>query len=163
LRVILIEGKKIKKEVLYKTMKNSKKKQIPIVQGGFTWPSAEPQLMGSRCKTCNTVSFPKRSVCRNPNCKKKTNVEDILLTRRGKLTTFTLVCYPPPPPYVPSKPFVPFPIGEVLLAEGIAIIGQITGSKYEDLKIGMEVEMIVDKLFEDALGNEVVGWKFRTV
>jgi uncharacterized OB-fold protein len=144
-------------------MENSKKKQIPIVQGVFTWPSPEPQLIGSRCKTCNTVSFPKSSVCRNPNCKKKTNVEDILLTRRGKLITFTLVCYPLPPPYVAPKPFVPFPIGEVLLPEGIAIIGQITGSKYEDLKIGMEVEMIVDKLFEDALGNEVVGWKFRTV
>ena len=77
--------------------------------------------------------------------------------------SFTLVCYPPPPPFVASKPFVPFPIGEVQFPEGIAVIGQLVGSKYETLKIGMDVETIVDKLFEDEQGNEVVGWKFRTI
>ena len=61
------------------------------------------------------------------------------------------------------KPFVPFPIGEVEFPEGIAIIGQMVGRKYEDLKIGMEVEMVVDKLFEDDHGNEVVGWKFLPI
>jgi uncharacterized OB-fold protein len=40
-------------------------------------------------------------------------------------------------------------------------MGQLVGKKYEDLKIGMEVEMVVDKLFEDEQGNEVMGWKFR--
>jgi len=139
----------------------SGKRQIPAVQGVFTWPSAEPHFIVSRCKRCGTVSFPKGPVCRNPKCKDKAEVEEALLTRRGKLLSYTLVCYPPPPPFVSPQPFVPFPIGEVQFPEGIAIIGQITGCKYENLKIGMDVEMVVEKLFQDEQGDEVVGWKFR--
>ena len=144
-------------------MEKSGKQQIPIVKDVFTWPSEEPRLIGSKCKTCGTVSFPKSPVCRNPKCKNKRDVGEVLLTRRGELMSFTLVCYPPPPPYVSPKPFVPFIVGEVEFPEGIAIIGQISGCKYEDLRIGMEVEMVVDKLFEDDGGNEVVGWKFRPI
>ena len=77
--------------------------------------------------------------------------------------TYTLVCYPPPPPYRAPDPFTPFAIGEVRLPEGIAIIGQMTGCKYEELKTGMEVEMLTDKLFEDEQGNDVITWKFRPV
>ncbi len=142
---------------------NLAKKQIPAVEGAFTWPSTEPRFIASRCKQCGTVSFPKSSVCRNPKCMKKTDVEESLLTRRGKLLSYTLICYTPPPPFVAPQPFVPFPIGEVAFPEGIAIIGQLVGKKYEDLKIGMEVEMVVDKLFEDEKGDEVVGWKFRPI
>jgi uncharacterized OB-fold protein len=145
------------------TSQSRENKQIPVAEGIFTWPSDKPHLIVSRCKKCGTVSFPKSPICRNPNCGNKTDVEETLLTRRGKLLTYTLVCYPPPPPYVASKPFVPFPIGEVAFPEGIAIIGQMTGCKYENLKIGMEVEMVVDKLFEDEKGDEVVGWKFRPI
>ncbi len=137
------------------------KKQIPVVEGVFTWPSAEPRFIASRCKKCGTVSFPKSPVCRNPQCADKAEVEETLLNRRGKLLSYTLICYPPPPPFVAPQPFVPFPIGEAQFPEGVAIIGQMTGCKYENLKIGMEVEMMVDKLFEDEQGREVVGWKFR--
>jgi uncharacterized OB-fold protein len=144
-------------------MEKSEKKQIPIVNDLFTWPSSEPQFMGSRCKACGTVSFPKNPVCGNANCENKRDVEEVLLSRRGKLLSYTLVCYQPPPPYVGPKPFVPFPLGEVALPEGVAVMGQLTGCKYEDLKIGMETEMIIDKLYEDEAGNEIVGWKFRTV
>jgi len=138
-------------------------RKIPIVDGVFTWPSDDPKLIASRCKICNTVIFPKSPVCRNPNCKDKMNVEEILLSRRGKLLTFTLVYYPPPPPYVVPDPFVPYAIGEVAFQEGIAVLGQMTEYKYEDLKIGMEVEMVLDKIFDNADGNEVITWKFRPV
>ena len=144
-------------------MKSLDKKQIPIVKGAFTWPSDEPRFIASRCKKCGTVSFPKSAVCRNPNCKSKLDTEEALLTRRGKLLSYTLVCYPPSPPFVVTQPFVPFAIGVVQFPEGIAIMGQMTGCKYEDLEIGMEVEMVAEKLFENSEGNEVVGWKFRLV
>ena len=142
-------------------MEKSQKQQIPAVKEVFTWPSSEPRFIGTKCKACGTVSFPKSPVCRNPKCKNKADVEETLLTRRGKLLSYTLVCYPPPPPFVCAQPFVPFPIGEVQFPEGVEIIGQMTGCAYEHLKIGMEVETVVEKLFEDEGGNEVVGWKFR--
>ena len=142
---------------------NLEKKQIPAVEGVFTWPSEEPRFVGSKCKTCGTVSFPRSSVCRNPMCKNKAEVEETLLSRRGKLLSYTLVCYQPPPPFIAPQPFVPFPIGEAQFPEGVAIIGQMTGCKYEDLKIGMEIETVVEKLFVDDQGNEVMGWKFRPI
>src|SRR5208282_6003473 len=135
------------------------KMQIPIVSDVFTWPSSEPSLIGSRCKACGTVSFPKSPFCGNADCKNKREVEEVLLSRRGELLSFTLVCYQPPPPYVPPKPFVPFPLGEVAFPEGVAVIGQIVGCKYEDLRTGMEAEVIIDKLYEDESGNEIMGWK----
>ena len=142
------------------TTRSSKKNQIPAVEGVFTWPSEEPRFIASRCKTCGTVSFPKFAFCRNPKCKNKRDVEEILLSRRGKLMTFTQVHYIPPPPYVPPQNFTPFAIGEVSFPEGIAIVGQMTGCKYEDLREGMEVEMVVQKLYEDD-GKEIMGWRFR--
>jgi uncharacterized OB-fold protein len=145
------------------SIKISEKKRIPAVEGVFTWPSDDPHFIASRCKTCGTVSFPKSGVCRNPKCKNKLDVEEILLSRRGKLMTYTQINYQPPPPYVSPEPFIPFAIGEAGFPEGIAILGQLTGCKYEDLEIGMEVEMVVEKLFEDKDGNEVVAWKFRPV
>jgi len=145
------------------TSKNLAKGQIPAVEGAFTWPSAEPCFIVSRCKKCGTVSFPKSAVCRNPKCKDKTDVEETTLTRIGKLMSYSLVCYPPPPPFVASQPFTPFAVGEVEFPEGIAILGQMAGCKYEDLRIGVEVETIVDKLYEDEDGNEIVAWKFRPI
>jgi hypothetical protein len=138
-------------------------KQIPGVNGLFVGPAHEAHLVVSKCKTCGTVSFPKSLVCRNPRCGKKMDVEESLLSRRGELISFTVVHYPPLPPYVAPDPFVPFPIGEVKFSEGIAVIGQMVECANEDLKIGMEVEVVLGKLFEDAKGNDVMGWKFRPV
>ena len=144
-------------------MAQTKQKQIPAVEGLFTWPSEDPRLIVSRCRTCGTVSFPKFAVCRNPHCKNKTDVEEALLDRRGTLMSYTLMCYPPPPPYLAPDPFIPYAIGEVKFKEGIAIIGQMTGCKYEDLKIGMDVETVAEKIFDDEKGNEVITWKFRPI
>ena len=143
--------------------KKVKNKQVTAVDGLFEWLANEPRLIGSRCKTCGTVSFPKSPVCGNPECKSKSNVEKVFLSRRGKLISFTKVCYPPLPPYIAPVPFVPFAVGEVGFSEGVAILGQMTGCKYEDLKIGMEVETVIDKLYEEKDGTEVIGWKFRPV
>jgi len=152
-----------RKESFIMKSEHSEKKKIPALEGLFTWPSDEPHLIASRCKACGTVSFPKFAVCRNPHCKNKADVEEALLDRRGTLMSYTLMCYPPPPPYVAPDPFIPYPIGEVRFAEGIAIIGQMTGCKYEDLKIGMDVETVAEKIFDDEKGNEVITWKFRPI
>jgi len=38
-----------------------------------------------------------------------------------------------------------------------------TGYDENNLKIGMEMELILDKLYEDEEGNEVMSWKFKPV
>ena len=43
-------------------------------------------------------------------------------------------------------------------------MGQLTNDcREEDVKIGMELELVVEELFEDEEGNEVVTWKFKPV
>jgi len=90
-------------------------------------------------------------------------VEEILLSKRGKLWSYTVHHYRPPPPFVSPDPFVPFGIGVVELAEGIKVLGRMTACDLDQLRIGMEVELVVEKLFEDEEGNEAMAWMFRPV
>lgn len=55
-------------------------------------------------------------------------------------------------------PFKPFGIGLVELPEGINVLGMLTTT--ENLKIGLEVELLVEGLYRDG-DNEVMTWKFR--
>ena len=137
------------------------KKQIPVQEGLFTWPSDQPALIGSRCKSCNDYFFPKVKACQNPDCPEK-EVEEVLFSQKGRLWSYCVQYYPPPPPYRGPVPFI---IGLLELPkEGLKVMGQLTnGCREEDVKIGMELELVVEKLFEDEGGNEVVTWKFKPV
>ena len=137
------------------------KTQIPIEEGLFTWPSDQPSLIGSRCKSCGEYFFPQVNICQNPDCTDK-NVEEMSLSRRGTLWSYTIQQYAPPPPY---RGPVPLTIGLMELPkENIKIMGQLVeGVRPEDLKIGMDLELVLEKLFEDENGNEVVTWKFKPV
>ena len=138
------------------------KKQIPVAEGLFTRVEAEPQLIGTHCKSCGAYFFPKTFTCHNPNCKDK-EVEEVLLSREGRLWSYTILHYPPPPPFVADDPFEPIPIAEVEIPEGLKIIGMMEGCESKEIKIGMEVELIVGRLYTDKEGNAIVGWKFKPV
>jgi len=137
--------------------------QIPAVEGWFTWPpSQEPHLLGSRCKSCGDYFFPKLQICANPRCMSP-DVEEVKLSRRGKLYTYTINYYPAPPPYVPPDPFVPYATTVMELEkEKMLVQGQIvTGYDLQKLKIGMEMEVVLELLYRDSDGNDVIVWKFR--
>lgn len=136
----------------------SPKKQIPIAKGVFTWPSDEPCLIGNRCETCGEYFFPKVKSCQNPDCPDKSNVKEVPLSKTGKLWSYTIQHYKPPPPYRGPVPLI---IGLMELPENLKVMGQLTNCKEGDLKIGMDMELVVEKLFEDEEGREVVTWKFR--
>lgn len=138
-------------------------KQIPAIEGWFAWPpSKEPYLIGSRCKSCGDYFFPKGSTCHNPNCM-STELEEVPLSRRGKLYTYTINYFQPPLPYVSPDPFVPYATAVMELEkEKMKVQGQIvSGYDFEKLKIGMEMEVVVEPLYKDSQGNDVIVWKFR--
>jgi uncharacterized OB-fold protein len=145
------------------SVEDTKKKQIPAVPGFFTMPPEEPHLIGSKCPSCGNYFFPAVESCRNPRCSKTEPVEKVLLSRRGKLYSFTINHYVPPIMHVPD-PFVPYANGLIELPEGIRVTTLIgTGYDQNNLKVGMEMEMIIDTLYEDKDGNEVVSWRFLPV
>ena len=140
------------------------KKQIASLDGWFTMPPAEPRLIGSRCKSCGNIFFPKTSTCRNPYCKKTKPLEDILFGERGKLFTFTINYYQSPPPYHAPDPFLPYASGIIDLPEGVMVQAMIgTGLTEKDLKVGMDMKLVVDKLYEDEDGNDVMSYIYRPV
>ena len=135
--------------------------KVAVIEGLFTLDLEEPRLIGSKCTSCGTHFFPEAISCSNPECKDK-KVERAFLSRRGKLYSYTIQHYPPPPPFQAPEPFVPYGIGLVELPEKIRVLGILAQVDPEKLKIGMELEVILDKVYDEE-GKEVVTWKFRPV
>lgn len=140
--------------------------QVPALgaEGWFT-TGDEPTLLGRRCTSCGTYAFPKVDFgCPNPACT-GTDFEEVPLSRRGTVWSYTDAQYRPPAPYVvPGDEHVPFCIAAVHLeAEGLTIMGQVVaGVGIEDLRVGAEMEVVVDVLFtEDGVDHLV--WKWRPV
>src|SRR5918996_1383287 len=127
---------------------------VPIAEGIFTWPSEEPQLIGSRCDDCGIVTFPSQSSC--PRCA-STAMAEHLLARRGRLWAWTTQGFPPPPPYAgPSgRDFEPFGVGYVELGGEVKVEARLTERDPEVLTTGMEMELVVVPLRTDDEGNEV--------
>ncbi|HEX9259251.1 MAG TPA: OB-fold domain-containing protein [Acidimicrobiales bacterium] len=134
---------------------------VPIAPGLFTWPSDEPQLIGSRCRECGLMAFPSVAAC--PRCSGAT--DEALFARRGTLWTFTTQGFvPKSPPYAlveTEESFVPYAVGYIELPGEARIEGRIVGCVPEDLRIGMEMEVVVVPFMVDENGTEVVTYAFR--
>jgi len=139
---------------------STSKKKPPILVGEHlftipTSPAEEPHLIGSRCNVCGEVVFPKQTGC--PNCCSD-DVEETLLGPKGTLYSFTNVNHPVPEGY---KGPIPYGVGLIDLPEGARVEAHLTEHNPERLKVGMDMMLIIDKLFDDDEGNEVIGFKFK--
>ncbi len=141
-------------------MKQPAKQQKPIKPGLFEWPAAEPRLVGSRCRQCGEVRFPADLFC--PQCCTE-STEEIRLSRRGRLYSFTVQRFQPPPPYRGPNPFVPYGVGMIELPEGLRITSVLEESDPDRLRVGMAMELVITKFFEDDEGNDVLAYKFKPV
>ncbi len=136
-------------------------RRVPIAEGLYTWPSQAPQLIGSRCQKCGEVAFPKQPSC--GHCASE-DCEELLLSRRGTLWTWTIQSFPPPPPFIgDAEDFAPFGVGYVELPEGIRIESRLTTHDPADLEIGMEMELVVEKFKEGSEGEELMTFAFAPV
>ena len=135
----------------------------PAIDGWFTTGDA-PALLGSRCTTCATTYFPPtQGFCRNPACHGE-DFETVELSRRGSVWSYTDAQYQPPPPYVSrTDPYEPFALAAVELDEGITVLGQVAdGYGVGDLKVGAEVELVVETLNSDDEGDLLI-WRWKPV
>lgn len=133
--------------------------RVPVAEGVFTWPSDQPQLIGSRCAACTIVTFPAQDSC--PRCA-STAMAQHLLARRGRLWAWTTQEFPPPsPPYAgpTGDAFVPYGVGYVELAGEVRVETRLT--EMTGLKTGMEMELVLVPFRTDNNGNEVMTFAFR--
>jgi len=142
----------------------SAKPRVAALEGWFTLDERAPQLLGSRCKTCGTVYFPKQTgFCRNPACE-GSEFDEAPLSRRGRVWSCTNASYQPPEPFVAPDPFVPFTIAAVELeAERMVVLGQVVaGVDVTDLRVGQEMELVLDTLYTDEESEKLI-WKWKPV
>ena len=135
-------------------------KQAPVVEGLFSETDAGPRLLGSRCEACASVYFPPAPACKNPGCEHG-RVVDVEFGARGKLWSYTIQYYPPPAPFRFDEPFTPFAIGLVDLPEGLRVVAMMSAEDPEALRIGAPVELVIEPMYTDDQGAEVLTWKFR--
>ena len=84
-------------------------------------------------------------------------MEEALLEGRGKLDSFSIVNAALPGFKAPSIQ------AYINLVEGPKIWSLITGCEPNEdaLKIGMEMELVIDKVREDKEGNEIISFQFK--
>lgn len=137
-------------------------KQIPVKKGLWTAASApgeKPQLIGSRCRSCGEIYFPKKEKGICINCQQR-DLEEVKLSPRGKIHSFTVVMQRPPIYY---KGPVPYGLAWVKLPEGVLFEALLTQCDLDAVRVGNDVELVIEVLHEDEEGNEVMTYKFRPV
>jgi uncharacterized OB-fold protein len=113
----------------------------PVAEGLIAGTAEEPELIGSVCDECGTVTFPRQDSC--PRCTSQ-RVSERRLARRGTLWTWTIQCFPPKsPPYAvaPADDFEPYAVGYVELPGEVRVESRLTESDPERLAIGMPMEL----------------------
>lgn len=131
-----------------------------VGEGFFTVPSSpcgEAYLIGGKCKRCGKITFPKKRIC--INCFNDEEIEEVKLSRRGRVYSFSVVRQ------APRGYTAPYATLYVDLPEGVRVFAPSplevwTGGRVE---IGKEVELLIEKVGETPKGEEIVGYKFRPV
>jgi uncharacterized OB-fold protein len=144
----------------------SDKTRVPAVEGWFTTgdDGNAPALIGARGATSGSYFFPTAvAVSGNPHAPGEERTP-ALLSRRGRVWSWTTNHYAPPEPYMSPDPFVPYTVVAVELAdEQMVVLGALAdGVDASTLEIGAEVELELGRLYEDD-EHEYTVWKWRPV
>ena len=137
------------------------KTRVPAAEGWFTMDEAAPQLVGARGSQSGSYFWPTAiATSGNPTAPGEAR-DEALLSRRGRLWSWTTNHYAPPEPYVSPDPFVPYTVCAVeLAAEQMVVLGGLaTGADPSVLEVGMEMELVLGPLYEDD-EHEYVVWQW---
>ena len=134
--------------------------RVPALPDLFAITQEGVRLMSARCHSCGTFFFPRYHEQHRPGCNRQ-GVENVLLNREGKLASYTIQFYMPPPPFKTDKDITPYVIGLVEFPEGIQVTGIVLDCPHDRLKLGLSVETTLFTLYRDEKDQEVVTWAFR--
>ncbi len=136
--------------------------QTPVAEGLFAETEDGPRLLGSRCRSCDTPYFPKSAVCHNPNCN-ESKMEDARFGPKGTLWSYSVQYYPPPPPAKYDEPYVPYALALIDMPEGLRVLARVSTDDPEQVQVRADVELVLEKLYTNPEGDDVITWKFRQV
>jgi len=111
------------------------------------------QLVGGRCTRCGKVFFPRADVC--PGCASRSPMAQVLLSRLGKLYTYSVI-------HVTSPGFkAPYAVAYVDVPEGPRIFGHLDGWEEGSMPLDSPVEIYADPIGKDRNGEELTSIRFR--
>ncbi|MBD0021643.1 DNA-binding protein [Gordonia pseudamarae] len=127
-----------------------------------TWPDEAPQLIGSRCRECEFVTFPTQKRC--PGCSAASMATE-LLPRTGTLIAWTVQAFPPGAPYVGpvGEDFEPFGVGLVELDGVVRVEGRLTENDPSKIAFGQRVELTMIPFATDDDGDDIYTFAFRSI
>jgi uncharacterized OB-fold protein len=119
----------------------------PIAEGLFT-EEAQPRLIGGRDRTTGRIVFP---------CPSNAQFEAWPLQRTGKIWSYTIQRYrPKSPPYAGPEAFKPWPVAYIELPGEVIVEGRLTGIDFDQIRIGMPVELTLIPLDPDAAESVLI-------
>jgi uncharacterized OB-fold protein len=131
-------------------------RHVPISEGLYVFPPEvdKPALLGSRCRACGLVMWPKQTIC--AKCFSDDTYE-LPLSRRGTVWSSTVVRQAPGD----YKGPVPYAIGVVELPEGAGVRTVLTECDTDEpLPIGTEVELSFEEVGRNENGEILLGHRF---
>jgi len=126
---------------------------VPVHPGLFDEADDGVVLLGSRCRRCGGLQFPRAATC--PTCS-STDVEAVTLPGVGTLWGWTAV-HTAPPGY--DGP-VPFGFGVVELTVGLRVITRLESTDPDTLTFGQPMRALIVPLHTDEDGRPVVTYSF---
>lgn len=112
-----------------------------IAEGLFTTEDP-PRLIGGRERESGRVVFP---------CPPGDRYEPVPLSRTGTLWSYTIQRFrPKTPPYSGPEAFRPWALGYVELPGEVIVESRLANVAFEDIRIGMELELVQVPLDPDA-------------
>jgi uncharacterized OB-fold protein len=140
------------------------KKRVPAIEGWLNIDEENPRLLGYKDESSGSYFFPKDvAVSRAPG-HADAELQEVSLSNRGKLWSYTTNHYKPPAPYISTEPFEPYTVAAVeLTKERMIILGQLAdGVDPASVEVGQEMELVLGTLYEDE-ENEYLIWKWKPV
>lgn len=128
-----------------------------VAEGLFRVPAdgGPPALVGGRCRHCGATTFMLKPLC--PGCWAEGTQDEVALSRRGQLYSFTVIHRAP-------KGFqAPYAMGYVDLPEGLRVLAHVVAEPPAALEAGAEVELGVGLIGTGADGRPLLGPIFRVV
>jgi uncharacterized OB-fold protein len=118
-----------------------------IAEGLFTQED-QPRLIGGRDTASGRIVFP---------CPTSAAFEPYALRRDGALWSWTIQRYrPKSPPYMGPEAFSPWAVGYVELAGEVIVEARLANVAFDDIHIGMPLELILIPLDPDACDSVLV-------
>ncbi len=109
---------------------------------GLWTDDPQPRLIGGR-KPNGEIVFPR------PQGDAAATIEPVILSRHGRLWSWTSQAFEPKAPYRGPQPFEPYLVGYVELPGEVIVETRLVGANLAELFLGMPMELVIVP-FDDA-------------